>query len=306
MHLPGRLLVRSGALVLAVAAAVTAPTGSAQAAGAGNVVVSDGTVVAVAESGARGIAPAPGSGKLSPSGGPAAVLPSLEAGTQTESIIGRDTRSQVSPTTTFPARAHTLITFTQGGQSFRCSGALVGRRTVLTAGHCVHEGNSGRFSTNVRVYPGANGSSSPYGSCAATKLATHANWVASRDHRYDWGLIQLACTVGTTTGWLGMSAAAAVGDGTLVQGYPGDKPNTQWFSWNGSTAIDGRKLFYRNDTIGGMSGSPVTQFVNVSPCESLCVVAVHAYGTGIAPDTASNSGTRMNSTIITQRNSFEA
>src|SRR5438067_2420173 len=44
-----------------------------------------------------------------------------------ESIIGSDRRVRVNPTTTYPARATTFITFNQGSGSFSCSGWLISK-----------------------------------------------------------------------------------------------------------------------------------------------------------------------------------
>jgi glutamyl endopeptidase len=96
-------------------------------------------------------------------------LPGLGGGdsSQAKSIIGVDSRSLVSATTTFPWRAIALVTFDGG----RCTGWFISKDTVVTAGHCVHTGGTaGKWQTNVRVYPGRNGTASPYGVCTAKRL----------------------------------------------------------------------------------------------------------------------------------------
>ena len=56
------------------------------------------------------------------------------------SIIGVDRRARVKSTTEFPARATTFITFRQGTFRLSCTGWLIGKDTVATAGHCINGG----------------------------------------------------------------------------------------------------------------------------------------------------------------------
>jgi glutamyl endopeptidase len=222
-------------------------------------------------------------------------LPPATAPIGIETIIPPDTRTQVTNTTTFPERAVALITFDGG----RCTGWLYGRDVVATAGHCVHEGGSGgNWHTNVRVYPGRNGSSSPYGSCSAKSLHSVTGWTQNRDERYDYGVVKLNCLIGNTTGWFGFwwQGATLNGSSTIISGYPGDKPLEHWRSTDQVRATEAEQAFYQNDTVGGMSGSPV--FANRPPgspfCAGYCVMGIHAYGLhGAAPHSNNNHGTRF-------------
>ena len=177
-----------------------------------------------------------------------------------ESIIGPDSRTRVNPTTTFPARATALILFSIGGSDFMCSGFMISADTVATAGHCVAPGDGSGFyrRATYRVFPGRNGNQRPYGSCTARKLHSVAGWLNQGRDDFDYGAIKLNCDIGATTGWYGISATYdGVGTPVRVQGYPGDKPLTQWQSNGQITVEQPRRLFYRNDTTPGMSGSPV-------------------------------------------------
>ena len=86
-------------------------------------------------------------------------LPAVRGTNGQESIIGADNRVRVNPTTSLPARATVLIAFSAG----RCTGWLINRNTVVTAGHCVAPGNNTGFYSvpSYRIYPGRNGTSSP-------------------------------------------------------------------------------------------------------------------------------------------------
>lgn len=213
------------------------------------------------------------------------------------SVIGSDGRSQVTATTTFPYRAIAHITSSIGG----CTGWFIGANTVVTAGHCVY--GSGGFATNVRVYPGRSGSSTPYGSCGATRLFAPSGWTSGQNRDYDYGAIKLDCTVGNTTGWFGLRPdGIATGQQTSIAGYPGDKTyGTQWTHVDQVRLLQTRRVYYANDTYGGQSGSPVWN--STSSC-STCAIAVHAYG---VDSTGYNGGTRITqevyNNLITWRNS---
>lgn len=223
-------------------------------------------------------------------------LPSVRApyeealGAAPESIIRPDTRSRVNPTTGFPARAMVLITMSGG----RCTGFMYAKDMVATAGHCVHDGGAnGNWSKNVRVYPGRNGSTSPYGSCIAKRLYSVSGWVKNADKNYDYGAIKLNCSIGTQTGTLGLywTSASLLGTQSKIDGYPGDKPLTQWASADKIRVSSALKVFYQNDTIGGMSGSPV---FHTHPQYGRAAYAIHTNGLhNGSPWNTNNAGTRI-------------
>lgn len=223
------------------------------------------------------------------------ALPGIGGGPADKTIINPDSRLLVSATTSFPWRAIALVTFTGG----RCTGWFIGKDTVATAGHCVHSGGaSGTWKTNVRVYPGRNGSASPYGFCTAKRLHSVSGWISSKDEQYDYGAIKLNCNVGNTTGWFGIwwQAASLNGLPITVSGYPGDKPLTQWRATGSVVATQARQVFYKNDTFDGQSGAPVFQNrpAGSNFCVGQCSMAIHAYGLhGGSPHNANNHGTRI-------------
>lgn len=210
----------------------------------------------------------------------------------TESVIGPDHRRRVY-TSTFPERATVYITYNGNAH---CSGAMIGPSAVATAGHCVERGTSGGFYTPglFRVYPASDGTYRPYGYCTAKELWTVAGWANNGDDEYDYGAIILNCTVGNSTGYYGWTTANPQNQPTTIPGYPGDKPAGQQYQSNDKVRATGAlKIFYPNDTYGGMSGSPVWYDKN-----GAYMIGIHGYGVGGTGYYAIyNSGVRITSAV---------
>jgi V8-like Glu-specific endopeptidase len=115
----------------------------------------------------------------------------VEMGPQTTStgrrlnyIFSPENRVQVNPTTAYPWRTIGQLNMqASNGNTYTCSGATVGRRAVLTAGHCVHSGPGGPGWYNVQFSAGRNGASNPYGTLSWSHITTYTAWTNSRDWR---------------------------------------------------------------------------------------------------------------------------
>jgi hypothetical protein len=112
-----------------------------------------------------------------------------------------------------PWRMNVKVVMRFGASYFVCSGTMRDARTVLTAGHCVHEGGpTGNWADEIWVYPGWDGAGSlvppasianPYGWAHSTILGSWTNWISGGDITYDVGIIALDRAVGVLTGWFG-------------------------------------------------------------------------------------------------------
>lgn len=207
-------------------------------------------------------------------------------------VIGTDDRKKVTDTRAYPYRAVVLITMAGG----RCSGALIGPDTVLTAGHCVHSGGGGgTWSQNVTVYPGRNGPTSPYGSCTAKTLYSVLGWTRDKNAAYDYGAIKLNCKAGNTVGWFGFYYQPGSANGTVASlaGYPGERPLEQWFGTGSVTSSTDMRSVYNTDTTPGNSGGGVYVASGPGSCGGPCIHVTHAYG-----NAGGNFGTRLYNTAF--------
>lgn len=223
----------------------------------------------------------------------------------TELVIGNDTRKLVGNTKKFPFRAVVLIYF---GGGYQCTGWMISKDTLATAGHCVYDPGVGFYSTSsYTLIPAYNGGQ-PYGSCGAKTLYTVNGWANSGKDDYDYGAIKLDCTVGTKTGWFGYfwtkKNKALKGKKVKIAGFPGDKtPTRMWVGKGKTTTIQNRRVFYKIDTYGGQSGSAV--FLKKSGCGQ-CSMAIHAYGTyGSPPYSNNNHGTRITKAVYKNLQSWK-
>jgi glutamyl endopeptidase len=90
-----------------------------------------------------------------------------------------------------------------------------------------------------------------------------------------------------------------------VRGYPGDvsPAGSMWTDRKRIRVTQANMVFYRNDTFGGQSGSPIFQWGRY--CDGPCAMGVHGYGIGHLPGTPhqyNNHGVR----ITTSRESLIA
>ena len=104
--------------------------------------------------------------------------PSVSGGVKAELVIGQDTRTQITATTTYPFRV-------MGRIAVGCTGTLIGVRHVLTAGHCVYNSSNRKTNSNLDFGPGQNGANTPYGTISWKKAITVTGWTQSHLRDYD-------------------------------------------------------------------------------------------------------------------------
>jgi glutamyl endopeptidase len=205
-------------------------------------------------------------------------------------IIGFDGRTRVTPTTAYPNSAMVYLVTNQG----TCSGFMVSQNLVATAGHCVYKESAGGWVTNVTAYVGRDGGSS-IGTCTDIQVYTTDKWMDSKETGHDYGAVELNCTIGNTSGWLGLRVVAnPVNQKAILSGYPSNKTlGTQWRGNGNVLTAQTRTIRYNTDTSGGQDGGPVWNNVN-GTCGP-CAIGIH---TNNKASTTYNQGIRVTQNVL--------
>lgn len=83
----------------------------------------------------------------------------------TREVIGPDNRYRITDTTAYPNSAicYMEMKFPDDDGLYVGTAWMYGERVAMTAGHCVYDASLGGWAEWVRIYPGSNGGTSPYG-----------------------------------------------------------------------------------------------------------------------------------------------
>lgn len=222
-----------------------------------------------------------------------------------ESVIVPDERVQITNTAMPPWRWITRLEMSTDNGGFICSGFFVGPQVLTTAGHCLFNSAFGgdNWANSVRVIPGKNGASEPFGSqtVPTSSLNSVSGWVTFGDASFDYGWIELPDeTLHDQVGSFGVAVFSDLelsGSTVNLAGYPGDKPaGTMWFDADAITDVGSHQFSYEIDTAGGQSGSPVWSFDGTHRQ----VVGIHTLGVGSSGcNPGDNCGTRIRDPIAT-------
>jgi V8-like Glu-specific endopeptidase len=189
--------------------------------------------------------------------------------------VGTDTGGS----TAYPASANGVVygQFVIDGQAdlYRCSGSVINTSAgniVLTAGHCVIDGDSGAKAQNLVFVPGYRNGNEPYGEWTASTFATTSKWTstagtANSDEAGDVAMLTIGGRSGkslqSVVGALGIGFNQARNQTYTEYGYPADAPYdgsrlyalTSGYA-GADTSFSPPTMGIASDFTGGSSGGP--------------------------------------------------
>jgi len=150
-------------------------------------------------------------------------------------------------TTPYPYRTIGKIFFTEEGEEYVCSGASIGGRAVLTAGHCVSDG-AGTYHSNWIFVPSYQDGEEPYGEWTAFWLGTFREYHQEGDCGRDVGFAAVSDKNGKKlsqrVGFLGFYYNAGRIRHWNMFGYPADDP------WDGEFMVETQASYaYVDDSV---------------------------------------------------------
>lgn len=282
----------------------------------------DGTTLKARESVNKNVSlPYEGTGEYIPSQTTPKMLVVDRPEFQPKSLYLDDTRVQVTGTATYPSSAIAFLKvhFPTLGD-FPCTGFFIGPRSVVTAGHCVVDEETREVATSVtEITPGRNGLLAPYGTTTSKKIFYRPellNKTVPFDKRYDYAVIQTNASLGNTVGYFGMNAVQTLStvNAYTVRGYPSEDKllGTMWSAFEPILYSNLNFLWYKTDTEGGQSGSPLYRSVNGVCCS---LMGIHVDGglnkttglpDGIPPHADANAAVRVNQAVFNQLQKWKA
>ncbi len=225
-----------------------------------------------------------------------------EAVAQLEVVIGTDDRVRITNTREVPWKRICQLLITAGdGRRFLGTGWLIGPRTLVTAGHCVHMKSHGGWVRSIEVTPGRNAEQKPYGSMAASRVASVRGWTLRQHRDYDYAAVFLprpfqANDIGSF-GFAAFSDQQIVASKLNIAGYPGDKPaGTMWYHGRVAKSVTATRVNYDIDTFGGQSGAAV--YIR-RPDGKRYAVAIHTNGSP-----SGNSAVRITRPVFQNLNTW--
>ncbi len=157
------------------------------------------------------------------------------------------------------------VFMTFGGRNYVGSGWCIYRRTVFTAGHCVHDKQKG-WAKNV-LFKGRYRAGSQAGTWALPRLAALRGWIDKEDFRYDIGAGLTRGDIQAVLGRMGWVANIPANQGTIDSiGYPASPVAGYNFDgqrmWHclGQYLSGSNPVKMANNMTGGCSGGPWTVF----------------------------------------------
>ncbi len=188
-------------------------------------------------------------------------------------LNGQFSSSRVFPdaaTTTYPYLTVGKLFFTIPGQgNFICSGSVLRRRVILTAGHCVHSGTAAGFYSNFMFVPAFRNGVRPVGTWDWQFVTTTSTWAsggATFPNAADYAMIEPrdlnGNIIGNVTGFLGFQTLKLSPNHAHLLGYPANHDSGNRMHQVTSESLrtaSPNAVEYGSDMRGGSSGGPWVQ-----------------------------------------------
>ncbi|NOT54478.1 MAG: hypothetical protein HOP18_07725 [Deltaproteobacteria bacterium] len=177
------------------------------------------------------------------------------------------------PINAYPKSTVGKLFFTLNGQNFVCSASVIGRSTLITAGHCNSDGTQ-TFAVNRLFCPSFNNGAQDLarGCWSVVGSFVSFQWHNGGDPDYDYSCLITAVTgtrvankIGNVTGTLGRAWNFAASQAERTFGYPQAAPfnggtlqttaSTEWYTHDFRVGGPVSKLI-GSDLTGGSSGGP--------------------------------------------------
>lgn len=223
-----------------------------------------------------------------------------------ENIIAVDERLRVTPCNSQPYRWICYLEITapngvklKGTGSFNTMLGSGRPGLILTCGHNIYLHDHGGYATKIKVYPGRDKNSIPFGHFTVYPRSFRVtdDWKNNRNPVNDFGAIFLTDPSIKPRSLYGLGYRVMVNSElhdrvVTVCGYPGDKADgTLWIAGGRIVRISDDLMFYDNDTAGGQSGSPVWTWDRYN----WMVIGIHGYGNDLR-----NSARRITPQLVKQ------
>ena len=188
------------------------------------------------------------------------ILPRLAPASPQPKIFGADDRQRVQDASVFPYAATGYIEAYYDNETRTGTGALIGKKTVLTAAHVIYDSDLG-WADPIVFVPAKNGFDEPYGRITVEHSYVRSEWASRGDNDYDIGLLALSEDIGTQTGFFQLQVLSETDLQNRVlktAGYPADLGTIYLYTNSGtSSGLDGNLILFNLDSEPGQSGAPV-------------------------------------------------
>ena len=171
-----------------------------------------------------------------------------------------------------------------GEGDFYCSGAVLRKRIVVTAGGCVHQGSGGNngFYEDFLFVPAYRDGDAPYGVWEWAAVTVSAPWSQSNGrlpNAADWALVEMAdqtfdgeeLRIGDVTGTLGYATRRLRPNHATILGYPVNFDGGEWMhqvsakDFRATAPAATNNVEYGSDMRAGSEGGPLLQDFGDNP-----------------------------------------